>query len=403
LHEKVLELREKRLDVEEVISEIQKSIEDLKKTIDRLKQREKQIAKDSTQTEYEVRLFQLQKQAALNQVEVIVPLSISQLYCFEDSGSLTGPTDKAFSASFTAAAAASATATAAAAAAAAMAEATTSNPENTTTHLDATAALAATTATTTTMTSTMTTLKQDVPSPLEGSHLFELEKRKLVPDVTMETHVLFSKSAMLQLQSRIGELHEEIEDSRLNFKELHKERVRLNKEREIRRAEIESWEKRCRDLQMLKFGRVTDLDELEAGSDRTKEHEAESIVKLVEDRGRLGEYKLRREMEDLEEQLAQLTVKNTELLNVLATLTEAKLRITRELNDSKSGPTVSHDVKQTDRMALEERQHLKAYVDVQSKEIAALQAEITMLKRKDIPPLPNTLMSNSQPVSVSAD
>jgi hypothetical protein len=59
-----------------------------------LKQREKQIAKDAQQTELEVQQFQLQKQAALNQISVVVPLKISQLYMFEKSGRLTGPTDK---------------------------------------------------------------------------------------------------------------------------------------------------------------------------------------------------------------------------------------------------------------------------------------------------------------------
>lgn len=37
--------------------------------------------------------FQLQKQTALNQISVVVPLQISQLYMFETSGSLTGPDD----------------------------------------------------------------------------------------------------------------------------------------------------------------------------------------------------------------------------------------------------------------------------------------------------------------------
>lgn len=92
--EKILDLREKKLDTEDVCSEIQKSIDDLKRTGDRLKQREKQIAKEAQQTEMEVRLFQLQKQAALNQIRIVVPLQMSQIYMFETSGCLTGPTDK---------------------------------------------------------------------------------------------------------------------------------------------------------------------------------------------------------------------------------------------------------------------------------------------------------------------
>lgn len=91
IFEKILDLREKKLDTEEVSSEINKNIEDLKRTNERLKQREKQIAKETQQTEYEVTQFQLQKQAALNQIKVIVPLRLSQIFAFESSGDLSGP------------------------------------------------------------------------------------------------------------------------------------------------------------------------------------------------------------------------------------------------------------------------------------------------------------------------
>ena len=82
------------MDTEEVSAEIQKGSEDLKKTIDRLKSREKQIVKEGQQTELEVQQFQLQKQAALNQISVVVPLKLSQIYMFNCSGCMTGPTDK---------------------------------------------------------------------------------------------------------------------------------------------------------------------------------------------------------------------------------------------------------------------------------------------------------------------
>ena len=94
LFEKILDLREKKLDTEEVCGDIQKGIEDLRRTIDRLRSREKQIVKDGQQTELEVQQFQLQKQAALNQISVVVPLRIKQIHMFNTSGSLTGPTDK---------------------------------------------------------------------------------------------------------------------------------------------------------------------------------------------------------------------------------------------------------------------------------------------------------------------
>jgi hypothetical protein len=95
LYDRILELRDRRTEVDEMIAEIQKSIDDLKKTTDRLKQREKQILKDAVQAELEVQQFQLQKQASLNQINVVVPLNMSQIYTFNGSGAFTGPTDGA--------------------------------------------------------------------------------------------------------------------------------------------------------------------------------------------------------------------------------------------------------------------------------------------------------------------
>lgn len=37
----------------------------------------------------------------------------------------------------------------------------------------------------------------------------------------------------MRLQSRIGELHLETDEERLNLKEMYKERVRLNKDKEV--------------------------------------------------------------------------------------------------------------------------------------------------------------------------
>jgi hypothetical protein len=47
--------------------------------------------------------------------------------------------------------------------------------------------------------------------------------------------------------------------------------VRKLQERTAKKEDIDEWTKKCVDLQMLKFGRCVDLDDLEADADRTKE------------------------------------------------------------------------------------------------------------------------------------
>ena len=233
------------------------------------------------------------------------------------------------------------------------------------------------------------------PPPTELEKLRNAALRNVVTDIDIHSHVLFSQKNLLRLQERIGELHKEILQERDALHDLYKERVRLNKERDVRNAEINVWEQKCKNIQMLKFGRILDLDAVEAGSDRTQEVEAEKTVKKVEDETRVKLYRLQREIESLEEKLAQTTVLNTDLLNTVANLTEAKLNITRELNSNK-GPAVSEDSVLVAHREKEERKRMKMYLQLQAREIAALKAELTMLKRKDVPPLP--MFSQTAPV-----
>jgi hypothetical protein len=76
------------------------------------------------------------------------------------------------------------------------------------------------------------------------------------------------------------------------------------KDRDNKALEIEAWRGKCEELQMLKFGKVIDLDELEFSSDRTKESEAEALLKDDETVFRLKTSQLTKESAVLQEQLA---------------------------------------------------------------------------------------------------
>jgi hypothetical protein len=111
---------------------------------------------------------------------------------------------------------------------------------------------------------------------------------------------------LIRLKERISELHQEIDVAKEDFKFLHRERGLLTKERENQQQDIEVWSARCRELQMLKFGKEIDLDELEANSDRTKEREAEALLKEDGEKFKMKSMKLFRATATLEEQLAQV-------------------------------------------------------------------------------------------------
>ena len=108
---------------------------------------------------------------------------------------------------------------------------------------------------------------------------------------------------MKQLQNRIGELVTETQEAKLQFRELHRNRVKLEKDRDVVRETINDLSEKCSNLQMLKFGKVMDIDQLEAGNDKSKENEAQEGVKAVEEKHSKLVAGLTREMEALRSDL----------------------------------------------------------------------------------------------------
>jgi chromosome segregation ATPase len=111
---------------------------------------------------------------------------------------------------------------------------------------------------------------------------------------------------LIRLKERIDELHVEIDAAKEDFKHLHRERGQLTRERDAQQQEIEIWSARCRELQMLKFGREIDLDELEANSDRSKEKEAEEVLLTDGEKFKAKSQKLFAVSAKLQEQLAEV-------------------------------------------------------------------------------------------------
>jgi DNA repair ATPase RecN len=114
-------------------------------------------------------------------------------------------------------------------------------------------------------------------------------------------------SALQRLDQRIVELHQECDDALINLKELHRERGRLKREKETKEEEIKQLEAKCIELQMLKFGRIVQLDDLEAGADRSKEMEAEEEIRALDRAHRMEYNKLMKEVEAIQEELAQVS------------------------------------------------------------------------------------------------
>jgi len=76
--------REQRLDQEDIVGEITKSCDAVKKEQEMLKQKLKRVEQSLAATENDIRDFQKEKQARLNEIEVMVMLHAHQIEYLED-------------------------------------------------------------------------------------------------------------------------------------------------------------------------------------------------------------------------------------------------------------------------------------------------------------------------------
>ena len=88
LYERVCDLREKRLDQDDVINECQRSIDAFKKEKESLLKKQKIIEQSLRTIDAEIIAFQKEKQAKLNEIDVVVTLKMSQIQYLEEDGRL---------------------------------------------------------------------------------------------------------------------------------------------------------------------------------------------------------------------------------------------------------------------------------------------------------------------------
>ena len=79
VYEKVLELRQKRAELEDVLADFNGAVAELHKKYQQHQARDKAIDKELKSTEMEIQDFQGEKQRALNQIEVMVPMRLNQI------------------------------------------------------------------------------------------------------------------------------------------------------------------------------------------------------------------------------------------------------------------------------------------------------------------------------------
>lgn len=319
VYEELLRLRSVRIQMEMDEKVANKQLEECKRAIERANLKEKQYDKELAGLDSEIYQLQLTKQAALNQVPIFVPLLASQIYPFQQSGALSGPEVSR----------------------------TEEDRANTTSLLD-------------------------------------VNCRKIVDDMTMGgagSYILMDGDALKKLQSRIEELHHEIDEAKGSLKDLQRRKGAIEKKLRDDFRAIEAKKHKATQVQMMKFGGVIDIDELEKKSDKSSEEEINRQIEEIERNFRKEQSKMIRKRDKLTDKLVEVTKINTTLMKELGELTSKKLEIGRELNHLP--PVTTGDDKLAELQEQKEMRKLTIFLEQTEREIEMVRNEISMLKRKD--------------------
>ena len=118
----------------------------------------------------------------------------------------------------------------------------------------------------------------DVVVPLRFHQIQYLNNEKIPRDLT--SSLVFHNDGLSQLKRRIKELHQEKNDIKKQHRELKKLHVSFNKSKKEKEQRVSELTAKARDVQMLKFGQIVDLEKLEKlGATRVSDEVKEKLQK----------------------------------------------------------------------------------------------------------------------------
>merc|ERR1719201_572815 len=211
----------------------------------------------------------------------------------------------------------------------------------------------------------------------EGEEVVVDDKQLMLPK-SLEDQVVFTNNGLQRLMSRITELHQEKALVHQNFRKLKRDYVVRNKDKKQAEKNIDALQHKFEDIQLLKFGQVIDLDLLErTGGNKyvqelTQEVEADCANQLTA---------LRKKIESAKMKLGGATKENTSLMEQITQMGYSQLALDQALNARIANVTVN-DEEPMKEIKDVEKERMKELLTLQAKEIATLQAEIGLFRKK---------------------
>ncbi|TPX37653.1 hypothetical protein SmJEL517_g00774 [Synchytrium microbalum] len=220
----------------------------------------------------------------------------------------------------------------------------------------------------------------DVIVPLALHQIMFGDKPAIPTDLS--TALVFLKSGLTKLRNRVGEIEQEKAEIRMQHQELKRHHVSLVRSKREKDAKLQELETRTNDVQILKFGRVVDVEKLEKmGVNKSAEDMKDKLSR--EDRKRSLEVAaVQMDMDRLKQRYTDLTKQNTERVESLMELTKGLKQLEDALNSNQGSMAGtfpgSHNRKEA------EQEKLQKLVAQQGAQLEQLRTEVEFLLRKPL-------------------
>ncbi|KAL1522827.1 hypothetical protein AB1Y20_017796 [Prymnesium parvum] len=202
------------------------------------------------------------------------------------------------------------------------------------------------------------------------------ESGKLPSDLA--TSLVFPSAELSRLSGRIKELKHEKADLRTRQKALRTERNVLQRDQAAKEDKLRELDARARDVQMLKFGQVINLEAIESVGVNKGAEELKDRIKSLEIAQDQALQSMQAKLKQAKQELKRATEKSSESLNTVATLFEQQHHLENALNNKQQQKIATKEP----HVERKERNSLVQLVKIQAKEIEALKLEINTLRRK---------------------
>ncbi|KNC50512.1 WD repeat domain 52 [Thecamonas trahens ATCC 50062] len=220
----------------------------------------------------------------------------------------------------------------------------------------------------------------DITVSLQLDQIYYVHDGRLPHD--LDDALVFSEATLAKLQARSGELRGELRELDEKKRSLEKLLAKLVKEKKAKREEREELAARAEDVQMLKFGKLIDLDHVLEMSVNKSADELKALLRAADSK-RIAE--LMRADEALrraKDELAAATAANTARLTRLTTLMAEQQQLERTLNVTQQHLQVAEFSNVHRKRERDEVNSLRRRIRNQEAEAAKLRSEIRTLSLK---------------------